>query len=68
MSLPAANEGDRILATDIHIQMVPTKGLGSGVGMGPPGLGTSWMWMSVARMRSPSFAAGRLMVACPRWP
>ena len=26
MSLPAAKEGDRILATDIHIQMVPSPG------------------------------------------
>src|SRR5690606_2197695 len=38
------------------------------VGAGPPGRGAIGMWMSVARMRSPSFAAGRLMVALPRSP
>lgn len=26
MSLPAAKQGDRVIATDIHIQMVPTPG------------------------------------------
>jgi uncharacterized Zn-binding protein involved in type VI secretion len=26
MSLPAAKQGDKVLATDIHIQMIPTPG------------------------------------------
>ncbi len=34
------------------------KGLGRGVGTGPPGVGIISMWMSVATTLSPCFAAG----------
>src|SRR5690242_13410243 len=39
----------------------PTKGWGSGVGTGPPGVGIITMWMSVPTTWSPCFAAGLAM-------
>jgi hypothetical protein len=40
---------------------VPLKGMGVGVGTGPPGEGTIRMWVSVAMILSPCLAAGLLI-------
>src|SRR5690606_313826 len=52
VTLAIAAPSARPTASPAGSKTIPTKGLGNGVGIGPPGVGMNSQWMSTPRQRS----------------